>query len=55
MIVVHVHGRKAARASLATVGKEAVAIQSFFQKALARKAFASLATLLMLNRVQFIR
>ena len=47
--------RKAARASLATVCVETVVIQSFYQEALARKAFASLATLLMLNRVQFIR
>ena len=30
-------------------------IQSFFQKALARKTFAFLSTLLMLNCVQFIR
>ena len=42
------------RASLATVCVETVVIQSFYQKALARKTFASLATLLMLNRVQFI-
>ena len=33
---------------------ETVVIQSFFQKVLARKTFASSATLLMLNRVQLI-